>query len=284
MRFIALAAALLAAVSSSAPTRTPATVATYLACQPLTEAPATLTLADAEAAQAEVVRSLEPHRGPTVGYKAALTHPMAQRRFGIDHPLLGRLLRDMLLTNGAAIHHPFAARPMMEGDLLVRVGSVAINDATTPSEALAALDQVIPFIELPDLVYATNVAVNAAMLVAANCGARYGVLGPRIPLSPSDAWTTRLGSITVAMEDENGVTLATGSSDAILGHPLHAVLWIKDALKAQGMALAEGDLLSLGTLTPMLEAPDAGTVTARYSGLPGGPHDVRVTFKRADAQ
>ncbi len=56
----------------------------------------------------------------------------------------------MLLPSGSIVPANFGARPLFEGDLIVRVGSDAINDATTRQEVLAALDAVIPFIELPD--------------------------------------------------------------------------------------------------------------------------------------
>jgi hypothetical protein len=36
--------------------------------------------------------------------------------------------------------------------MLVRVGDAAINKARTPEQVLRHIDQVIPFIELPDLV------------------------------------------------------------------------------------------------------------------------------------
>jgi 2-keto-4-pentenoate hydratase len=38
----------------------------------------------------------------------------------------------MLLPSGTKVPSNFGARPMIEGDLMVRVASEKINDATTP--------------------------------------------------------------------------------------------------------------------------------------------------------
>ena len=42
-------------------------------------------------------------RGGVVGYKAGLTSPATQERFGVAHPLYGVLLEEMLLPSGSAV-------------------------------------------------------------------------------------------------------------------------------------------------------------------------------------
>ena len=83
----------------------------------------------------------------------------------------GTLLEKMLLKNGTVLPADFDARPMCEDDLIVRVGSDSINQAKTVEEALRCIDAVIPFIELPDLVYAEVVKINGSALIAINVGA-----------------------------------------------------------------------------------------------------------------
>ena len=58
----------------------------------------------------------------------------------------------MVRPGGSTVPAAFGARPLYEADLLVRVKDAAINHARTPEEVLQHIDQVIPFIELPDLV------------------------------------------------------------------------------------------------------------------------------------
>ncbi len=272
--------------------------------QPLAGEP---SLADARAAQEELVRLLAPELGPPVGYKAALTSAAAQQRFGVGEPLRGTLLKKMLLPSGSVLPADFGSRPLCEADLVVRVGDAAINEATTESEALAALDAVYPFLELPDLVYAEGTAMDAAALAAINVGARAGILGEAILLTPTLAWERRLASFRVQLlgeeytppvegggseppaegedtpqpaERDDAELLAEGSGKALLGHPLRAVLWLRDSLAAEGRRLAAGDLLSLGSLTVPMPARPGTVVRARYLGLdPSGAVEISAAIE-----
>ena len=221
--------------------------------------------------------------GAIVGYKVALTNPKAQAQLGVNHPLYGFLLENMLLKSGATLPLEFGSRPQAEGDLMVRVGSADINQADTDLELLGALDAVIPFLELPDLIYAENADVNAGALVAVNVGARYGVMGDPINLEPGDSGLAQLENIRVALYNEQGQFLAEGNSQALLEHPINAVRWLRDTLQTQGVELKPGDLLSLGSITPLVSL-EAGTditgIEARYFGLNGSDQsiDIEVAF------
>jgi len=71
---------------------------------------------------------------------------------------------------------------------------------------------------------------------------------------------------------------APGSS--LLEHPMNVVLWIRDSLKADGIALKKGDLLSLGTITKLTPTAPNTVIKARYVGLdPKGPVEISVIFK-----
>ena len=102
--------------------------------------------------QAEFNQAIMTTFGKVVGYKAGLTNPNVQKIFGVTAPLRGTLMEKMILKSGTTIAANFGARPLYEGDLILRVGSEAINTAVTPMDALKGIDAAIPFIELPDLV------------------------------------------------------------------------------------------------------------------------------------
>ncbi|WP_456425588.1 2-keto-4-pentenoate hydratase [Rhodocaloribacter sp.] len=239
----------------------------------------TLTMEDAMAIQASFVSALEPRFGPPVGYKAGLTSAAAQARFGADRPVRGVLLREMLRPSGAVVPTLFGARPLFEGDLLVRVGSEAVNRARTDDELLAALDAVLPFLELPDLMYDPAMTLDAPALAAVNVGARLGIVGEVIPLAALGDAYDRLGRFRVALLDTTGAVLAEGDGAALLGHPLNVVRWLRDSLARDGVALRPGDLLSLGSLTPLMPVRPGQTITARYTGLASEPVEVTVTFR-----
>ncbi len=217
-----------------------------------------------------------------IGYKAGLTNPATQKRFGFDKPVWGVLFAGMLLDNGARVDAAFGARPLFEADMLVRVSSADINQARTPMDVLLAIDQIIPFIELPDLVVAAPPKLNGAAISAINVGARLGVTGQPIAVPATRgerfAMLDALRDMVVTLNDGGGAELGRGKGGDILDHPLNAVVWLAGALAKEGIAMKPGDLISLGSFSPLLP-PKAGLkVTATYAGLPGAV-PVSVEFK-----
>jgi 2-keto-4-pentenoate hydratase len=252
----------------------------YLKKQPAPALEPAPTLDQAMKIQAEFIAAITPAFGKIVGYKAGLTNPNVQKIFGVTAPVRGTLLEKMILKSGTAIEAAFGARPLYEGDLILRVGSDAVNSAKTPMEALAGIDAAIPFIELPDLVYAKDVKINGTLLAAVNVAARYGIVGDPIPVQATPEWMERLKNFKCQIYDEKGAMLIEAPGSSLLDHPMNVVLWIRDSLKADGIALKKGDLLSLGTITKLTPTAPNTAVKARYVGLdPKGPAEISVTFK-----
>ena len=256
-------------------------VANYVAKKPAANIEG-LSDADGACTRAKVNSLLAQRLGKVVGYKAGLTNPAVQKRFNTDKPVWGKLYEGMVLANGAAVEAAFGARPLFEADMLVRVKSAAINTAKTPAEVLAHIDQVIPFIELPDLVVQAPPQLNGAGVSAINVGARLGVAGAplAVPAYRAEryAFLQALADMQVSLTDGAGTRLGGGKGSDILEHPLNAVVWLAQALAQEGLAMRPGDLISLGSFSPLLP-PKAGlSVTATFEGLPGA-EPVRVSFK-----
>jgi len=252
----------------------------FLKKVPITEVDPNMTMDQALKIQEQFIAHLVKEFGEPVGYKAGLTNPAGQKAFGIPHPIRGTLLKKMLLESGATLPGDFGIRTASEGDLILRVGSDAINQAKTKEEALKGIDAVIPFIELPDLGYDPKVKMSGPALVAINVAARYGVVGAPIPLTASPEWMDRLKNFTVQLFDEKGAVFSEGKGSALLEDPLNVVLWIKDSLAAEGKKLKKGDLLSLGSITRMMPTKPGTTVRAKFIDLdPKGPVEISVSFK-----
>ena len=222
------------------------------------------------------------HHGKVVGYKAGLTNPAVQKRFNADAPVWGVLYDGMILADGATVDAAFGARPLFEADLLVRVKSASINQAKTPAEVLEAVDQIVPFIELPDLVVAPSVPLNGNAIAAINVGARLGVAGRPIAApeyrAERFAMLEALRDMTVVMSDATGAELGRGKGSDVLGHPLNAVVWLAEALARQGLAMEPGQWISVGSFSPLVPPKPGQKVTVRYEGLPGAT-PVSVTFR-----
>ena len=230
--------------------------------------------ADMEAAlcaQGMLVERLAADLGAPVGYKAGLTSAAVQERFGVTAPVRGVLLEGMIREDGASVPAAFGARPLLEADLVLVVGDAAINDATTPEEVLASLSEVRPFIELADLVVAEGQPLDGAVITAINVGATMGVLGAAIPAS--EVTVDGLAAVSVRLE-QGGETLSEAPGAAVLGNPLNAVLFLIE----DGVELAAGDLVSVGSMGPPAQPVAGATATATYAGLPGDP-SVSVTFE-----
>jgi len=234
--------------------------------------------ADARCAQEKVVAALQSALGEPVGYKAGLTSKAAQERFKADGPVSGVLLEEMLLESGASLPVAYGARPLWEADMLLVVKDEGINDAKTPEEAVRHISAMRPFIELPDLALAEGEPLDAVQLSAINVGARLGVAGAEVPLDGSPETLKALTETKIVATDASGAVLAEATGAATLGSPLHAVVWLIEDLAKTGRRLAAGDLVSVGSFTP-LTAPKAGQeITVRYEGLPGTP-EVSVRFE-----
>ena len=246
--------------------------------EPLRGLPVDLSMRDAECGRRRLVEKLESIENRVVGYKAGLTSPALQERFGVSSPVRGVLLEKMLLPDGASVKFDFGARPVFEADLIVVVKDTAIHQAKTRLDALRSLSMVVPFIELPDLMVAEGEKLSASLLVSLNVGARLGVVGRGVPVRATPEFATALATMRVVVADGSGRELANGSGAQILGHPLDAVLWLARDLERSGIRLKAGDLLSLGSFTPPLAPRPGLAVKVTYEGLPGNPV-VSVRFR-----
>jgi len=257
-----------------------AMAAAYMAGKPAAN-PEGLSQADGECSRAKLHKVLGPQMGKPVGYKAGLTNPAVQKRFNANAPVWGLLYANMLLPDGSLVDANFGARPLYEADLLVRVGSESINTARTAAEVLEAVDQIIPFIELPDLVVEAPPKLNGAAITAINVGARLGIVGKPIPVPVTRAERLALLDALrdmVVVLKADGAEVDRGKGSDVLEHPLNAVLWLAADIRRENRSLKVGDLISLGSFSKLLPPKPGLKVSAEYLGLPGNP-SVGVQFK-----
>lgn len=242
--------------------------------------PTDLTMADALCARDRLVAVLAQPWGDRVGWKVGLTNPVAQRAFGTAHPVVGAIFHGTLRArSGAELPAGFGIIPAVESDLLVRVRDEGVNEAGEDHVALLRhLDAVIPFIELPDLVYGPGTAWSGPLLVSINVGARLGVVGEEIPVQATPEFARALGAMTVILADDTR-ELARAPGTALLGHPLNALAWLLRDLREQGRRLQAGEYVSLGGFSAPLPAQAGRRYTATYEGLGAAPIAVSVQLR-----
>ena len=232
--------------------------------------------------------ALAQDHGRPIGYKAALVNPAVRSRFNATTPIRGIFFATMLQPSGTPIPVSVATRPLVEGDILVRVGDgEALRQARTDDEILGALDAVIPFIEVPDLIYSAESSIDARAITIANAGARTGWVGYPIPMTLKD-WQT-LSQTPVHMTLKTGSTTTTRTIPLGQGlgmEPAAVVRWLRDELRGDlrrsrsqsPIPLKRGDILSLGTLLPPVPAQPGMEITLRYLGI--GPGQGAIAYGR----
>lgn len=203
---------------------------------------------------------LEDEYGRPVGVKVGFTSKPAQEKFGVTAPVAGALFGPMLLPDGGTVHLAGSRTPFYEADLIVTVADEAINTATTREEVAAALADVRPFVELPDLALAEGVKPTGPLMAAYGVLPWRGVPGEGIKIADLEDPVAALAGLTVELKaDGEVVDNATGA--ALLGHPLDVILWLN---KAGGYNLRAGSVISLGSLGALHPARPGVQVQADY--------------------
>lgn len=254
----------------------------YAAKQPFANPPESMTAADAACTRAKFQQQLARAHGALVGYKVDLSNVHLQKSFRATEPVWGSYYSGMLLPARSAVQAKFGAQPLYKADLLVRVKSSGINQAKTPDEVLAHVDQIIPYIELVDVLVQKPAQLTAHNVAAINVGARLGVMGEPLAV-PKDGkirqrMLRELETMSVHVIGPNGRILARGKGSDVMGHPLKAVVWLTGALREQQAELKPGQWVSLGAMSPLLRARAGTRITVAYPGLTGA-RSVAVNFK-----
>jgi len=211
--------------------------------------------------------------GPRAGYKAALTGPETQQRFGIAHPLAGVVLREGSLPRDRVVNRREFGVPMMEMEMVLIVGR-NVDIVPESGEALRPfLVAAAPAMEFPDLHVDDPEHLTAIDLVAGNTGFRKYLLGHEVPLEQVNFDTLH----AELMRDREQLT--RGKVSDIMGGPLEVGAWLVRHCKAQGHPVRKGDFLFTGVIGHMLPMQD-GDYVADFGPLGPLPFRVRSMPRR----
>lgn len=233
---------------------------TVLAALPDALRPA--TRAEGYAIQAEIARH---SARPLFGWKIAATSRAGQAHIGVDGPLAGRLLAEMVHPDGAALEFGANRMRVAEAEFAFRMGrDLPPRPAEYEvAEVMAAVAALHLAIEIPDSRFADFARVGAAQLIADNACAHQFVLGPAAP----DLWRGLdlaahrvVGRVAGGLERE-------GSGANVLGDPRIALAWLANELSRHGMTLAAGQVVTTGTCLVPMECGPGKDVTAEYGAL-----------------
>ena len=211
-----------------------------------------------------VDRLLEKSGGRAVGYKVACTNKLAQDLLGTDIPFYGRLLSPFVYQSPARVNAQDFSMRLIEAEFSFQL-AVDLPREGAPYDRESAADAVgaiLPSIELVDTRYTVWTKVAIPSLISDNgCNSGW-IWGKAI-----ESWRhIDLASHKVSLS-VNGAEKLSGSSAAVLGHPLNSLVWLANTLCEQGKVLKAGDLVSTGVCTDVYLAEPGDQIVADFGAL-----------------
>jgi 2-keto-4-pentenoate hydratase len=222
----------------------------------LTEpAPLTDALTAYAIQQAFVARKSRGLATQPAGYKIALTTPAMRSLVGYADSISGRVLASEIYPDAAQIQTrrygrlavEFEIAFLMRADLPARSAPWGRDIAEFVQRAHAALE----LVDDRDADYAA-LPHHILTLIADNAWNAGLVLGPAL-----DDWNLQDLDQIEGVARVHGQEVGRGHGRDVLGHPLDALAWLANHLKAQGCSLRGGDWVTTGSLvkTQFPQAP-----------------------------
>jgi 2-keto-4-pentenoate hydratase len=222
------------------------------------------SLEDGYAVQQLANRRLEASLGQRTGHKIGGTTETMRRYINVPEPLAGEVFASQCVPSGATVGCADHVRLGIETEIAVTLGK-ALPPRERPygrDDVADAVASVHAAIELVDDRYDSFATIGGPTLIADNAFDAGSVLGEPV----ADWRGLDLGALT-ARTVRDGSLLATGRSDALLGHPLDALTWLANRRGQLGLGLAAGTFVSLGTITPVVWVDGPASFHIEVEGL-----------------
>ena len=194
------------------------------------------------------------------GYKAGLTSPEIQRKFGVEFPVAGVLFESGKKGDKSVIENSDFKALMIETEIGFMVGKSITHQIKDVAELRGHIKAIMPVIELPDLGYEDLKKLKAVDIIASNVSATQFIVGQEKGLNglnPND--------LTVALSLDGQVVNQGKGSDA-LGDQWKAALWLVNFMVNQGWEIKPGQILITGVLGKMFPGKP-GNYVADYGSL-----------------
>jgi 2-oxo-3-hexenedioate decarboxylase len=233
------------------------------AIAPLTDT-VSLTVEDAYAIQTASVARRYARGDARAGVKATLTSRAAMRHAGSPEIIFGWLTEAMRVAEGGDLSLSSYLRPWVHPSIAFILGH-PLRGSVSAAEASSAIAAIAPALEIVDSRYGAAEYSLRDMIADNACAAGF-ILGG---FSKSSTNIDNLGVLL----DINGRTVQIGSTAAILGNPIRALLATACVLERTGGSLEPGDIVLIGGATPAHPLMPGDYVCAETESL------GRVTFQ-----
>lgn len=235
---------------------------------PLTAGLPDLSVSDAYAVQLAQVRAWTAAGAVVKGHKVGLTSAAMQRQLGVDQPDFGCLLDSMFLPEGVTADIGRFLQPKAEPEIAFVLGRPLAGPGVTVADALAAVDFVLPALEIIDSRIA-DWKITLPDTVADNASSGAVVLGSR-PVKADSLDLSLIGCLL----HRNGRLEGTGAGGAVLGSPVNALVWLANTLAPLGVSLDAGHVVLPGSVCAAIPFGPGDTVSAAFDRI----GTVSITF------
>jgi len=242
--------------------------ASRLPVAPLTAVHPDLSAADAYAVQLAQVATWTANCAVVKGHKVGLTSAAMQRQLGVDQPDFGHLLDTMFLPEGTTADYGRLLQPKAEPEIAFVLDRPLRGPGVTVAEALAAVDFVLPALEIIDSRIA-DWKITLPDTIADNASSGAVVLGSR-PVRPDSVDLALTGCLLY----RNGRIEGTGAGGAVLGSPVNALVWLANTLAPLGVTLEAGHVVLPGSVCAAIPFGPGDTVSAAFDRM----GSVSITF------
>lgn len=187
------------------------------------------------------------------GYKVGATTRVMQDILAVSEPAFGRIFAANVLQSGASVTSGANVITGLECEIVFRLGKDVMpsGSVVTRRDVTECVDAVIPAIEIVQNRYGDFLGRGLGTLVADDFFHKASVLGTPVDFRADMALADVEGRIIV-----NGSEIHAGTGAEVLGHPLDAIVWLANALGAQGRILKAGEIISSGSITPVFWIED----------------------------
>ena len=228
---------------------------------PLTATYPDISIDDAYAIQLAQVSAWTKDGATIKGHKVGLTSAAMQKQMGVNQPDFGVLLDSMFVPEGLTCDIGRFLQPRAEPEIAFVLGKPLAGPGVTTAEAVAAIDFVLPALELIDSRIA-DWKISFRDTVADNASSGALVLGSNpVELSAADL---RLSGCVL---HRNGRVVGSGAGGAVLGSPLNSLAWLANAVGPLGVTLEAGNVVLPGSITASIPVSGGDTFSAVFAGI-----------------
>ncbi len=204
------------------------------------------------------------------GWKIGATSPTTMERFNVGEPVYGPFFARDVYTSPAAPDGSSLRHIAIESEFAYRLGAdlPARTAPYTREEIVAAIDALIPAFEIVSPRFAA-IPFDHVASAAADCMLNWAmILGQ--PITDWRGIDVASHQVTLSID---GLVTGQGTGAECLGDPRNVLDWVVEKLRAGGIGLKKGQILSTGTCTGIVPLKRGQTAVADFGTL--GKVEVR---------